>query len=510
MNALLIELTLDSPVLLSKVETGDANTAETQNYIPGSAIRGMLISRHLKGKPGTLQKGADFYELFFSGKLRFLNAYPCHGKRKEPARGLPAPLSLKADKDDEHTIYDLAIEERDSAELAKKGLDGFVSQDISVKVRTHKQMRVHIDRGNRKHIKDQQNAVFGYQSLSAGQIYQAVILGNADDLNNLKQMVDAMPNALLGKSSQAEYGRVGLKARIVSDWIEYKKRDEESDDKIWVTALSPWLIRDPKTGGYSSSPVAIFGVEHCPAVSFVRTEVVGGFNRAWGLPLPQQMAIQAGSVFAYYYSKELLEKIKAFEESGIGERTIEGFGRLAINWNTGEKIENFTVSSIVDDTSQSKTLTSISDQAKRIAERLWRSQLESELTKKINDTNFNLSNIPERAQLSRLRQVVLNALAENNPELVTKFLGGLKETAQRQYQRCRIGDERLKEWLDKNLSKTDGAFLTNLPTAVGGVNLGDSEISDIRTEFKLRYLAGVVHHMYKTKSQKTGDSHDNN
>jgi len=58
MNALLIELILNSPVLLSKVETGDANTAETQNYIPGSAIRGMLISRHLKGKLGTLQTGS--------------------------------------------------------------------------------------------------------------------------------------------------------------------------------------------------------------------------------------------------------------------------------------------------------------------------------------------------------------------------------------------------------------------------------------------------------------------
>jgi CRISPR-associated protein Csx10 len=311
MNALLIELTLNSPVLLSKVQAGDANTAKTLAHIPGSAIRGMLINRHLKGKLGTLQTGDDFYELFFSGKLRFLNAYPCHGERREPARGLPIPLSLKSDKDDEETIYDLAIAERDSAELAKKGLSGFVSQDISVKVPMHEQMRVHIDRGNRQTIrKDGQNTVFGYQSLAAGQIYQAVILGNADDLNRLKQLVDAMPNTLLGKSSQAEYGRVGLKARIVSDWIEYKKRDEESDAKIWVTALSPWLIRDPKTGGYSNSPLPIFGIEHCPAVSFVRTEVVGGFNRAWGLPLPQQMAIQAGSVFAYPNSPELLEKLK--------------------------------------------------------------------------------------------------------------------------------------------------------------------------------------------------------
>jgi len=104
--------------------------------------------------------------------LRFLNAYPCHRKNLE--RGLPAPLSLKTNKDDEETIYDLAIEEQTPDMLAKKGLDVFASQDISQKIKPRLQMRVHIDRGNCKHIKDQQNAVFGYLSLAAGQIYQAV------------------------------------------------------------------------------------------------------------------------------------------------------------------------------------------------------------------------------------------------------------------------------------------------------------------------------------------------
>jgi CRISPR-associated protein Csx10 len=226
----------------------------------------------------------------------------------------------------------------------------------------------------------------------------------------------------------------------------------------------------------------------------------------------RQIKFAMRTLFHQFNSKFCGTALKAFEESGIGERTIEGFGRIAINWNTSEEIKKVTASIIVDDTSQSKTLTSISDQAKRIVERLWRSQLESELTKKINDIDLSKTSIPERAQLSRLRQVVLNALAENNPALVTTFLQNLKANARQKYERCRIGEKRLTAWVETAVgdfeSKLDSKFKT--PTTIGGVTLEPEQQTRIRTEFGLHYLAGVVHRMYKTKSQETGDSHDNN
>lgn len=527
MNALLIDISLCAPVLLSSAQSGDANTAETRQYIPGSAVRGMLISRYLAGQSVTLQLGEPFHTLFFSGKLRFLNAYPaCSKDRPANKRALPAPMSLKEEKRSSNkqekcssneqektpiTVYDLAVDDTPSAELAKKPLKGFLTADLQQRIVVQTQMQVHIDRGNRLSTTSGQNAVFVYKSLAVGQNFQAVVLGDAADLAQLQCGLRGESfDALLGKSAQAGYGRVQVTTKVEPVWAEYTPcvPDDESE-YIFVTALSAWLLRDPQTGAFCSDPSAILGAQHLPERSFIRTEVVGGFNRAWGLPMPQHMAIQPGSVFAYAYDSALLERLQALVAAGIGERRTEGFGRIAINWNTCKQFKNKIHEPEPNQTSSSM-LKSETDkaQAKRIVERLWRQDLEQRLTKAINDVEPK--NIPEKAQLSRLRQVVLNALAENNPELVTKFLGGLKETAQRQYQRCRIGDERLKEWLDKNLSKTDGAFLTNLPTAVGGVNLGDSEISDIRTEFKLRYVAGVVHHIYKTKSQKTGDSHDNN
>jgi CRISPR-associated protein Csx10 len=227
--------------------------------------------------------------------------------------------------------------------------------------------------------------------------------------------------------------------------------------------------------------------------------------------MPQHMAIQAGSVFAYPHTSDLLQRLQALVADGIGERRTEGFGRIAVNWNTCEQFKNKIHEPEPTQTS-SPMLKSETDkaQAKRIIERLWRQDLEQRLTQAINDAEPK--NIPEKAQLSRLRQVVLNALAENNPALVTTFLQNLKANARQKYERCRIGGKRLTAWVETAVgdfeSKLDSKFKT--PTTIGGVTLEPEQQTRIRTEFGLHYLAGVVHRMYKTKSQETGDSHDNN
>jgi CRISPR-associated protein Csx10 len=536
MNALLIDILLCAPVLLSGAQSGDANTAETRQYIPGSAVRGMLISRYLAGQSVTLQLGEPFHTLFFSGKLRFLNAYPaCSKDRPANKRALPAPMSLKEDKRSSNkqekrssneqenpsiTVYDLAVDDTPSAELAKKPLKGFLTADLRERVTVQTQMQVHIDRGDRLSTTSGQNAVFVYQSLAAGQNFQAVVLGDAAGLAQLQRGLRGESfDALLGKSAQAGYGRVQVTTKVEPVWAEYTPCEAADESEyIFVTALSAWLLRDPQTGAFCGDPSAILGAQHLPERSFIRTEVVGGFNRAWGLPMPQHMAIQPGSVFAYTYDSALLERLQALVAAGIGERRTEGFGRIAVNWNTNKKIDSITKYKETTQTS-SPILTNEADiaQAKRIIERLWRQNLEQRLTQAIQAiiqaiNDAELKNIPEKAQLSRLRQVVLNALAKNDSALVTTFLQDLKANARQKYERCRIRETRLTAWVDDIVSKDIAEIWYNAlkPTTIGGVTLDPEQQKRIRTEFKLRYLAGVVHRMYKTKSQKTGDSHDNN
>ncbi len=59
--------------------------------------------------------------------------------------------------------------------------------------------------------------------------------------------------------------------------------------------------------------------------------MIGGFNRKWGLPLPQALAVRMGSVLVFKdpgCDPTLLDDL---EVRGIGERRAEGFGRIAFN-----------------------------------------------------------------------------------------------------------------------------------------------------------------------------------
>src|SRR5207248_423079 len=84
-------LTLRSPVIVSTL-SGDPNSAATQPFIPGSAIRGAVAARLIaQGKNGD---SAEFRDLVLSGAVRYLHAYP----RIAGARGLPTPSSWRRQK----------------------------------------------------------------------------------------------------------------------------------------------------------------------------------------------------------------------------------------------------------------------------------------------------------------------------------------------------------------------------------------------------------------------------
>ena len=66
-------LTLGSPVVLTSAG-GDPNSAETMDFIPGSAIRG-AAARVLT------DTASDFHRLILSGEVRYLNAYVLLGNQ---------------------------------------------------------------------------------------------------------------------------------------------------------------------------------------------------------------------------------------------------------------------------------------------------------------------------------------------------------------------------------------------------------------------------------------------
>lgn len=448
MKALTYELYLLEPLLATRLGGGDPNSAVGFEYIPGSMIRGMVISRYARQNP-TDATDEEFRRLFLDGRVRFLNAYPqAYGQRL-----LPVPLSWYQEKDREDTapIYDFAVENQKSDRQWRRVAHSFcclwVSDDGDYRACLEKPERhiaIHIAREDRQRITKGESTVFRYDALAPEQIFCGVILADREsDLELLQQWLPAGEVVSLGGSHLAGYGQARLQNVTIQDgWREYTEVGEDTDC-IVVTLLSDALIRDPRTGAYVTTLEPVVGCAHQQA--FVNVRVVGGFNRKWNLPLPQAIAIQAGSVFVYRAQGDLLARLRLLEQSGIGERRAEGFGRIAVNWHRAAEIkpvEKPVSTQILPFQLQRKE--SI-DLARRMVERMLRQKLDRALVAAVN--RFRVQNPPSNAQLSRMRIAALRSLSQKDPQFITKHLDGMKKAARDQFQRARIGEERLDDWL---------------------------------------------------------------
>src|SRR5689334_11933584 len=97
MKVLTYRLNLEQPLLATQL-AGDPNSSVSRDYVPGSLIRGLLISRYLRHNGLSTetdlfdaQKDRHANQLFFSQSVRYLNAYPI---TEGGERSLPTPRSL--------------------------------------------------------------------------------------------------------------------------------------------------------------------------------------------------------------------------------------------------------------------------------------------------------------------------------------------------------------------------------------------------------------------------------
>ncbi len=142
----------------------------------------------------------------------------------------------------------------------------------------------------------------------------------------------------IGRSRGVEYGRAEFRFEEAdTDWQETRGSYGVNENRIVVTCLSDVILREPDTGSFSCDLDSLFGCEHDMAYSRIKT--IGGFNRTWGMRLPQCQAISAGSVFVYDIAEEL--NFESFVEYGVGERTVDGFGRIAIDYQNEVEFDSF-------------------------------------------------------------------------------------------------------------------------------------------------------------------------
>ena len=553
MKAITFSLQTQQPILATALQ-GDPNSDVSYSYIPGSMIRGALIGRYLKRNqvPADILSDETVRRLFFDGSTRYLNAYLLGDKKQ---RTLPVPLSwfkqkgAEVSKSEYMTVYDLsqtALDEQDD-ELSLKSLGQqfcTVKNDYAMLYKERRRINIHNrrDRSKGRSVPDKLNPqtrqiieegegeIFRYDALDAGQTFQAVILCEEVDLELLQ---DLLPDDIwLGGSQSAGYGHVKiLDFQIENDWTEVgiKRQERTEREHLTITLLSDAILRN-QWGQHIADPLLVkqaieekLNVQlQLPEVGgiYANSTLIGGFNRKWGLPLPQVPALAAGSIFVFE-SELTPEQIYLLEAEGIGELRVDGFGRVAVNWLEDHKRFQAREPEPVRSRKQYQLSEESQALAAQMAERILRQRLEQALLNQVsylelksNASNDNQNGTSDskpdisNSQLSRLMLVARQALTEDNCELVRTLLINLPSNALGQFQRTQIGESRqsleqkIFEWLDTCNQWQDNPkfWISNpSPVQIAGVERGLTD--KLAREYTLRLIMAVAKKAMKEKNK---------
>ena len=506
------DIELLEPVLVTSVD-GDPNSSVAYDFIPGSVLRGAMIGRFHKAG-NTIDLSADTVrQLFFSAQTQFLNGYLLsQGTTVE--RNRPLPNSWRRVRG-ENAVYDLTFgnfpKEKKPERVPGFGrLTGDVAAQAVVPTPVEKRISIHIQRDREMGRSTRGSGeIYNYEALAPGQIFRAYILTTLN-AEAVKPLVDLLAGELhLGGSRSAGYGRVRLQLRddgpTVDEWVSARLQ-KSVQGKMVITLLSDLLLRDGR-GNWTTDLQQLadkLGVTLLTA--FPAARPIGGFNRKWGLPLPQRMAFQMGSVLVCEPPTDAQwTQLETYVRNGVGESREDGFGRIAVNWHTQS---NYTIHEPVSPDTAAVPLPEDSDSrvvAAEMVERLWRSRLDTAVVARANQlaTKQRIS----KSQLYRLRlkiQFAIRQVQQSPGELddirqdIKEYLKDLesRRTPREQFSKAWIEDEKLLQWIetlvDRTKKDTAGAAPFSGVTAKIGENVAAKWTDALALEYNLRLIDKVL------------------
>jgi CRISPR-associated protein Csx10 len=194
------------------------------------------------------------------------------------------------------------------------------------------------------------------------------------------------------------------------------------------------------------------------------------------------------------------------EREGIGDRCVEGFGRVGVNW-LGEYREFSARPPESVKANETQLEEKYHDLAAQMAENILRQKLEQFLVEQVS--NINISGNISNSQLSRLEIVARQGLTKPPTFLpLIELLSRLTSNAAEQYRNTRVYgnkslEQQLKDWLEKPLGNTD-SWLKNtqdLKVSIAGITRTIEPNSDLATEYTLRLIMAVAKKAKKDKNQ---------
>lgn len=501
-------LELQAPAIVTTL-SGDPNSAATQQFIPGSAVRGALAAELLS--KGISADHDDFRRLILEDRVRFLHAYPAG--ETGTARSLPVPIPWRKEKGkDGQQVYDLAAY---SGEIGVESItaggegelefdsddpwppkplqhpqvpfarfDGSTCRSVHVRIdsRVHQQRdRVRGRSGRAEEVASGDELAgtpFAYEFLERAQMFHGVIQFLADSEKEAELLIEAVKVQLdqrqifIGRSRRAGYGGAAtvtfqtVESQEVA-WGAIQRDDLPADSLFRVYLLSACVARDPCTGQVDPAAlpqllVAMLGGNENVAVDriFWEFEIIGGFNRKWRLEVPQVLAVKAGSVLVLRAKQTIHgERLRASVHWGIGERRAEGFGRFTF-------LQHDATAPTIQVESAAAKKPEVHPQPSGdppelvlfLQQRLVDAAFSQALDRKVRDIVGDLKNtkLPTASLLGRLRIPLRNGGPEDALKTLRQWLENpdsnkrtaLREEAQKKLRECRLsGGVTLRDWL---------------------------------------------------------------
>jgi hypothetical protein len=312
--------TLLSDVVISSTAATEEKH-QTLHYIPGSYFLGVVAGKYY-GEKLEKEDSDKAYALFHEGAVHYGDA---HLSVDGTTKTLKTPLNLFEFKDKPNSPVwkwhekETAFEKHPNAQ-PKQIRKGYTDGSCIVEPERDFNLRTAISDGTAK-----EGALFGYESLRAGQTFVFEIISNEDAYLNLVKAA-LTGNQRIGRSRSAAYGLVNI------EWLR-----EEANESVAVK-------KGEKVTVYAEGNLVFYDENGYPSL----TPTAAQLGVPYGKLLPEYTQMQTRN-FALYNSKRvsrdahlyIIEKgsvftIEATEDAVLTEKLVgghiaPGFGKVRYN-----------------------------------------------------------------------------------------------------------------------------------------------------------------------------------
>lgn len=324
-NKINYRITLKSAMVCKSPQ---GNQAQTQDYIAGSKVLGLLA--------GALGREA-YLDLMENHGIRVSNAYIMNGEK----RCMPARLSMQKQKDQSYDdegkmlikdmLYDPDVtgKQMTPAGVAYMDADRHTASVVT-EISYHHQRPA--DKSVGRATGEDGSGFYQLCGISAGQTFGGSIYADKVCAEKILEAVNVLGEVRMGYGKSSEFGAVDF---VLYDVEPFDEQSQSMMHDAVLTLGSDVILYNEY--GMPSTEInvlkncleAVSGVDDLELTHpFLDFALIGGFNVTWQRRKPEFHALGKGSAFLVHSDKGFdAERLRS---QFIGERTAEGYGELIL------------------------------------------------------------------------------------------------------------------------------------------------------------------------------------